>query len=248
MPKLKLLQFAKQYNLNVRQVRPFVFATDTESLNKRVNVLPANNEIIAAPFEQFSIEFEHPKQSLMALDEAGSKLYYMVVICKELTPGQYEFDAWVKNARGDTAIQTVNAQNSKRGTSGHSMYDGLVTIVNQKLNQMRQRHAGEVSTSQSVKYKSATGQRTEYKPRSYIYVSNTDRRSERPSQSPRKNIRWVESYEVKAHWRRLSNAQSLGKDRAGNRVVPGYTFVKEYAKGKDRDNAIVKPRVVKALT
>jgi hypothetical protein len=47
-----------------------------------------------------------------------------------------------------------------------------------------------------------------------------------------------QSFRVRGHWRTLESAESIGKDRQGNRVVKGFTWVTEYVKGDE--NSLVK--------
>lgn len=52
------------------------------------------------------------------------------------------------------------------------------------------------------------------------------------------------AFKVRGHWRTLQSNESLGKDRNGDRVVKGYTWVTEYIKG-DEENLIKKLHIVK---
>ena len=53
------------------------------------------------------------------------------------------------------------------------------------------------------------------------------------------------SWNVRGHWRRLHNALSIGKDRAGEYVVSGFTWVKDFIKGNQNEKANNKPYFVK---
>lgn len=45
------------------------------------------------------------------------------------------------------------------------------------------------------------------------------------------HIEYTHAFKVRGHWRTL-DSKSKGKDRAGNRVIDGYTWVTEYVKGE----------------
>ena len=57
-------------------------------------------------------------------------------------------------------------------------------------------------------------------------------------------IDWSQRWEVRGHWRRL-DADSIGKDREGNYVVKGWTWVKTHEKGDPSLPFIIKDRNVK---
>lgn len=51
------------------------------------------------------------------------------------------------------------------------------------------------------------------------------------------------SFRVRGHWRTLHNPKTIGLDRNGNRIIKGYTWIKEYMKGEGE--LIKRVRVVK---
>ena len=53
------------------------------------------------------------------------------------------------------------------------------------------------------------------------------------------------TWDVMSHWRKLSNPESLGKDRYGERTVTGYTWIETYTKGDDNLPTIIKTRRIK---
>lgn len=52
-----------------------------------------------------------------------------------------------------------------------------------------------------------------------------------------------QAFKVRGHWRTLENPQGLGKDRQGNRIIKGFTWVTEYIKG-DENNLVKKLRII----
>lgn len=58
-------------------------------------------------------------------------------------------------------------------------------------------------------------------------------------------INWSHRWEVRGHWRKVAG---LGKDRAGEYVVPHFTWVKEFEKGPLDKQLVVKTRVLTGAT
>jgi hypothetical protein len=53
-------------------------------------------------------------------------------------------------------------------------------------------------------------------------------------------IDWTHRWQVRGHWRRVTG---IGKNRAGEYVVSGYTYVSEYEKGPEDAPLIKKTRL-----
>lgn len=51
------------------------------------------------------------------------------------------------------------------------------------------------------------------------------------------------AFKVRGHWRTLENSESIGKNRQGERIVKGFTWVTEYVKG-DENDIVKKVRIV----
>jgi hypothetical protein len=75
-----------------------------------------------------------------------------------------------------------------------------------------------------------------------IHIS-ASKNSTSPSGQHR-NIDWSHRWEVRGHWRRL-DADSIGKDRDGNYVVAGWTWVTPHEKGDPSLPLIIKDRSLK---
>jgi hypothetical protein len=54
-----------------------------------------------------------------------------------------------------------------------------------------------------------------------------------PQYKNSKNIEWSHAWKVRGHWRYFSNNDQLGKNRHGERLEKGRTWVMEYEKQKD---------------
>jgi len=71
-----------------------------------------------------------------------------------------------------------------------------------------------------------------------VYISPKERaKSIHPS--PGKKINWTHKWEVRGHWRRI---KSIGKNRDGEYIISGFTWVKDFVKGDGE--LVVKSRVV----
>jgi hypothetical protein len=55
-------------------------------------------------------------------------------------------------------------------------------------------------------------------------------------------IDWSHRWEVRGHWRKIS---TIGRDRSGQYVIPGYTWVKDFVKGPEEKQLVKKIRVFK---
>lgn len=253
MNKLKLLAMAKFFGSDVKGVRPFVLSK-TEQPEEKFLKMDRDKAILCCPFESFSIESEG-EFSMGSVKRGNYQILFDCVICREVCPGEYRFEVMAtEEVKGTYAIHVTKNSIKMKFIDGRehaqdsldsiNLYYILLNLVQDKLETVNANKSGLVNTSQSVKYKSATGKRTEYKPRSYIYISEHKRSSKKFSTARSAKVRWVEAWEVRAHWRKLSNPDTLGKDRAGNRTVKGYTYVSECVKGKDKESAAFKVRKV----
>lgn len=78
--------------------------------------------------------------------------------------------------------------------------------------------------------------------RRLIHVApKSQREAVRPTQSSRQ-INWSHRWEVRGHWRKVD---ALGKDRSGEYIIPGFTWVKESIKGDESLPLIKKTRIFK---
>lgn len=253
MNKLKLLAMAKFFGSDVKSVRPFVLSK-TEQPEEKFLKMNRGETILCCPFKSFSIETEGDF-SMGSAKRGNYQILFDCVICHEVYPGEYRFEVMAtESAKGAYAIHVSKnsikmrfidgREHAQHDLSSINLYYILLNLIKDKLEIINAKKSGLVNTSQSVKYKSATGKRTGYKPRSYIYVSHLNRTSKKTDTAHSARVRWLEAWEVRAHWRKLTNPETLGKDRDGNRVVKGYTYVSECVKGKDKEKAAFKVRKV----
>lgn len=253
MNKLKLLMMAKFFGSDVKGVRPFVLSK-TEQPEEKFLKMDRGTNILCCPFESFSVETEGDF-SMGSVKRGDFQILFDCVICHEVCPGEYRFEVLASDkVKGPHALYVSKNSIKMKFIDGRehaqdnldsiNLYYVLLNLIRDKLEIINAKKSGLVNTNQSVKYKSATGKRTEYKPRSYVYVSHLNRTSKKTDTAHSARVRWLEAWEVRAHWRKLTNPETLGKDRAGNRTVKGYTYVSECVKGKDKNEAAFKVRKV----
>lgn len=81
-----------------------------------------------------------------------------------------------------------------------------------------------------------------YKVKNIIYVG---RRTEQTHYTPSGlALEYSHRFEVRGHWRKV-NPETIGKNRAGQRVVKGYTWVSEFTKGDAELPLVKKIRTIK---
>ncbi len=235
------LDFLKMLPLideDMSHLQPFVFKSKDELAT---DVPRAEDEVLACPFPLFSIELE---DIALTCTESYSKMEIGVniqaIICKEIAPAKYIFWTYNKVTFGDGRQDFISMKvtedgvstNNKSMKSDMEMYNSCLDIVSCYIDRMHGEKFGTFDANGRAKIK--IGKRKAiYKPKSVIYVtphSGKKYRANTKAQGSRA-IHWDHAWTVRSHWRRLANADSLGKDRMGERKVKGYTFVGSYNKG-----------------
>lgn len=77
----------------------------------------------------------------------------------------------------------------------------------------------------------------------YYIIDKEDTESEHKIKATGR-LEYSHAFRVRGHWRSLPNPDRFGKDRAGARIVKGYTWVSEYIKNKDSPTLVKKLRVI----
>jgi len=215
-------------------VQPYVFTPSGDEIDE----LPDQpSEILASPFPKFSIEIDggFPLTSDNETDAATTVLY-----CEELAPDDYIFimNLEISGEKGYVIVTKYYIHISACGKTlptkpdeCHTAYNQYKNLVHSMLNRLhdRKNRIGLVNEPGRAKYKDLHGKKQFYKPKGVIYCgTRNEAKGNAASGSP---ITWKHSWSVAAHWRRLTNPESLGMDRYGERTVKGYTWVGHYIKG-----------------
>lgn len=88
--------------------------------------------------------------------------------------------------------------------------------------------------------------RVKYRPKMIIYISDKKTfKNEHPELSGRIISKPSFAYECMGHWRRLHNQDSLGKNREGEYLVEGFTWVIPHVRCADRGEVVKKIRVIR---
>lgn len=103
----------------------------------------------------------------------------------------------------------------------------------------RQYAIGTVKTSERIKFK-RDGEKIIHKIRQVIHVCSKTKSSIREAEE-KYQIDWSHRWSVRGHWRQIPG---LGKDRAGDYVVRGWTWVSDHIKGPEHKPFVEKTRVI----
>lgn len=252
---MKYFSIVEDFGLDATGLHPFVFEPSGEP---QTDLPEFEDSVLAAPFPYFSIEMDGsaPLTSL----SGDHKIIAMVI--KEIAPGDYHF--WLRFEREGAPNGRFYFEASRRSLKSLAIVGGdrqekdmtsqfgesylieaqsaYLSIVEAFISRIHTKKVGTTTAPGFVRYKDRAGQKRKHYPRDVIYVSRVSKKSNPPATN--RTVNWSHSWDVSAHWRKLKNPESLGKDRAGNRVVKGFTFIGEYAKGEGRE-LITKTRKVR---
>jgi len=164
-------------------------------------------EIGSLPFETCYFEIFTQNKFFKFIDAQHPErsLNFWGMVVKEMGPGIVK--VWGVTPEGIIKVAT----------------DGrVITGINNILKYMKKAESGIVSTRRRYKTRGLTGRFSHI-----IYMNTRSKSSSRPTFS--KKIDWKYSFEVRGHWRKHIG---LGKNRSGERVVDGATWVKDHARGE----------------
>lgn len=253
---LELLKFMEvNPDMDFDGIQPFVFPDNSAFECLSELELPEDG-ILASPFPFFSIEVEGGKNlhgdigNAIELDEEGwDNCGPTLLVVRELLPGEYDIYGFFKQdalitklqldgiglnqvlqAIGKIGCYPYQTQHlEKEGRFYHNQY--AIGMVNHYLSLMATSDKALFTPKGSrVKLGSGKGKYI-YKPKDVVYVGKKSKKSVATQRGDRLN--WDHSWTVMGHWRRV---KGMGKDRKGERVVEGYTWVVPHVKG---DGALV---------
>lgn len=208
---MQLLNLSKLVNLDLNECQPFVF----KKRDIQVRNIPAyGDDILASPFEVFSIEADQGPMT-----QGDAEIY--CIYCQELAPDNYKFVAYVGMNGQFRAIPF---------SKGGDGYQDILDLVHVYLERLYTDNQADTKYSGKAKYKTRTGKKNIFKPSEVIYVS--DRAFDSNSRNGQGGVlKPRTSYLVRSHWRKLTNADSIGVDRVGKRTIHGHTWISTYQKG-----------------
>ena len=182
-----------------------------------------NVDILACPYSVFSLEPSSGHLThLVNVDNHGEKAVLLCIHCVEKKPGSYKFTMLT----GDNAVIKVGHEDE----AFKSTYNDMLIIVDSLLSVINNGSKAIVKGVKKIPYKRGK-KKVKYKPSTVIYVQgkNQHQSSKLPDGT---TLEWDHSWPVRAHWRRLHNPESFGKDRKGQHTMKGWTWVMNYIKGE----------------
>ena len=197
------------------------------------------------PFEKMFIEFKNPR----VVEIPGSTWFITALFIQELAP-DYQRIYYFVNYGGKHLFPGIFSIDKGRfgfGNSPHKeVYEMLgkhsYYVAHEVLDMIKQNRLVFAENNEGVNIRTRVNRqfiKVKYKPKDVIYIGSKP--EVKKHLGTRKIINKPDyAYEVMGHWR-ITN--SIGKDRQGNRVVKGYTWVRPYTKGQGE--VMKKVRVVK---
>ena len=235
------LKMLPEVDEDMSTLQPFVF-TSTQELEKHVP--KSNDDILACPFDLFSIELEDIALTCTEVDQNNDTgVNIQAIVCKELSPAKYKFWMYSKVSLSDGTFKHIvvkvdenNCTSGGREYGDNAMYESCMDIVTIYLERLHKEHLGTFNANGRARIK-VNGRKALFKPKNVIYVTPKGGKKYRSSVRAQgtKEINWDHVWTVQNHWRRLVNPESLGLNRLGERTEKGYTFIATYSKGEGEE-------------
>lgn len=217
-----------------QQVQPFVFSPDVpldagvpeeERENAIKNWRPGLDESseLDAPFPVFSIEYLTGPMDVFINADGNQKTMCILII--EVEPKVYGYYSMSEDDHGRIAVWKSNAEGK---------------TVRHVLNRLEREQIGTENVRHIVKM-GAGKQHKMHRIRKLIHVWPKKLVKSFNDAKTQINIDWSHRWEVRGHWRKH---EGLGKDRAGNYCINGFTWVVHHEKGPDHLPLIKKTRIV----
>jgi hypothetical protein len=211
-------------------IHPYVFSP-SDMPPTELNI--ENEKVLASPFPIFSVEVDNGK---LTVDKEGLGLDILCVFCKEVSFDSYQFIVLVQ-AMGIDMVFEVSESRLRafkhselvKDVMDGSMYRSIKALVNSMLERLHSGKLGLFNSSGKAKFKSDNNVKKTYKPNNVIDIRDSSQGENIAVKSSR-SINWKNTFEVSCHWR-VIGGESLGKDRQGERIVMGATWINSYQKG-----------------
>jgi hypothetical protein len=206
-------------------LQPFIFS---QNGHLESDFPPVENIILSCPFPFFSIEIDGymgicgDKVEIDGLKDAEAQFRCLCI--RELSPGDYQILALMEKWHNNELIDSTTFDLGR----GPALAEAI-PIVHEMLSRLQIEDNGTTGGHGRARYKRADGSKGTFRPRGVIYIGNKNKAL---ATSSGHVIDWRNSWNVRAHWRKLANPESLGLDRKGERAVKGYTWIGHYKKGE----------------
>lgn len=189
---------------------------------------------VAPPFQTCWFQFPETAPLLGITDRDEKRIYYGLFL-HEIRPHDYIFCFIMDDPR------TPDIRVSRYGhiKQPHPWWDKIALWL-QPFG--RETTVGIKKTSSRVKIRDRdTGEKRIHKLRNVVMVYPKKMSSFERKNAEDSGVDFSHRFSVRGHWRRIAN---VGKNRAGEYCVQGFTFVREHEKGPDNIPLTKKVRVV----
>lgn len=213
----------------VERCQPFIF-TPAKDIKELPDTVDENGHFIDleldAPFDVFSVEITN---GFLTTPKPGAEVPLTIhaVIAYEVSPKIFKYFMYWSGQKNEKRVAHIPT---------------LDVLINQFIERINNQKCGVEKIKESIRIGYGPTRR-KHAFKKLIHIRPKTEISER-SEVSGCHIEWSHRWLVRGHWRALK--QGLGKDRAGNYVVSGFTWVSEHEKGPDNLPLIKKARVQSA--
>lgn len=214
------------------EAKPIVFLPEAESGKE---VIPwKEGDPLDLPFKMVFLEYLG--NNITSMSEGNRKLDCTGIMVEEKAPGDYQY-ALLLDFGTNQVIHCIPPE-------AKEVKEHFLGIVRSMLKRLYTEQVGTSVSRNMVKIRSGQGIKIKKRIGQIIYVS-PKRSTEDLEAMVGKDIEWSHRWRVRGHWRKLPEASKIGKDREGNLIVRGFTWVTEHIKGPEEAPLVEKVRVVK---
>jgi len=231
----------------VKDVKPFLVMESVEDLDLKDSLIPGNDnnlDYLDLPFKTCS--FEAPKH-MLSMGEGVNELRCILV--NETGPRQYEIYVCVRHDGQDLIgkmefsledmirITNVLTKNLDISNGTDFFFSCYVLALKNCLHLLHKVSVGSISVRERTKLGKGHN-KTYLKIKQLLVIAK--KRSGGVTVNG-KEVDFSHRWFVRGHWRKV---KALGKNREGEYVVKGYTWVTEHAAGPENKPLVNKTRVV----
>lgn len=225
------LQTMLKYVVKEFTIHPFVFPFGTLGDEDTALVIENNPDVeLDLPFPV--VHFELKNETLVNLYPEkfpGSPRIIMSALIFEFSPKDY----LVFTQELDPVFKTTYIANRSEERAG------ILPLLKNLLDYMKSSRLYTEESDYRIKYRDKkTKQKHSVRINQIIHVSKS---KTKPTTALGGSIDYSHRFEVMGHWRKV---KGIGKDRAGEYVVNGYTWVKNHEKGDKSLPLVKKTRIV----
>jgi hypothetical protein len=237
----------------IKEAHPFLFTLPTEVTTETVEPV---EDPLDLPYPVISVEVLNGYVTTPHWDDE-MRVWINCFIVREIAPKEYEFLAYCEFAEANKAVQPlykdeeafndiarlIQYRNQEKRPSlarvtkesdptNFAIFNGLLKRYLERLSKERMGQAGREN-----KIKIGTGKDKQfYRPKNIVVVTPKNNVETLTASGEGGTIDWSYRWEVRGHWRTV---KGVGKDRAGNYIVPGFTWIPNHVRGPE-DKPIMK--------